>query len=89
MANQKCVSVQSSSGQSLRLVGLATCPQWRRSILEAIDLESPYQISFWDALVIHAAQTAGVEVVYSEDLSDGQRYGGVLVRNQLTGPASR
>jgi predicted nucleic acid-binding protein len=26
------------------------------SILEAIDLESRYEISFWDALVVHAAQ---------------------------------
>jgi predicted nucleic acid-binding protein len=29
------------------------------SNLEALDLESRYQISFWDALVIQAAQTAG------------------------------
>ena len=29
------------------------------SILEALDLEARYQISFWDALVIHAAQVAG------------------------------
>ena len=29
------------------------------SILEAIDLESRYQISFWDALVIQAAQLSG------------------------------
>ena len=59
------------------------------SILEAIDLESRYQISFWDALIIHAAQSAGAEIVYSEDLSDGQRYGGVLVRNPLTHATSR
>jgi predicted nucleic acid-binding protein len=51
------------------------------SILEAIDLESRYQISFWDALVVHAAQVSGVEVLYSEDLSDGQRYGSVRVIN--------
>jgi len=49
------------------------------SILEAIDLELRYQISFWDALVVHAAQTSGVEILYSEDLSDGQMYGSVRV----------
>jgi len=53
------------------------------SILEALDLEARYQISFWDALVIQAAQVAGAEVLYSEDLSDQQRYGPVLVVNPL------
>jgi predicted nucleic acid-binding protein len=55
------------------------------SILEALDLEARYQISFWDALVIQAAQMAGAEILYSEDLSDGQRHGTVRVKNPLTG----
>jgi predicted nucleic acid-binding protein len=54
------------------------------SILEALDLEARYRISFWDALIIQAAQIAGAEILYSEDLSDGQRYGIVRVRNPLT-----
>jgi predicted nucleic acid-binding protein len=53
------------------------------SILEALDLEARYQISFWDALVLHAAQASGAEVLYSEDLSDGQTYGSVRVVNPL------
>jgi predicted nucleic acid-binding protein len=53
------------------------------SILEAIDLESRYQISFWDALVVQAAHASGAETLYSEDLSDGQTYGSVKVINPL------
>jgi predicted nucleic acid-binding protein len=53
------------------------------SILEALDLEARYQISFWDALVVQAAQASGAEVLYSEDLSDGQMYGSVRVVNPL------
>ena len=53
------------------------------SILEAIDLESRHQISFWDALVVQAAQVSGAEILYSEDLSDGQTYGSVRVINPL------
>ena len=53
------------------------------SILEALDLEERYQISFWDALVIQTAQSAGAAIVYSEDLSDGQIYHGVRVVNPL------
>ena len=54
------------------------------AILEALELEGRYQLSFWDALVIQAAQVAGAEILYSEDLSDGQRYGTVRVKNPLT-----
>ncbi len=55
------------------------------SILEALELEERYQISFWDALVVGAAQTCGADVLYSEDLSDGQVYGSVRVVNPLAG----
>lgn len=54
------------------------------AILEALELEERYRISFWDALVICAAQSSGADVLYSEDLSDGQRYGSVRVVNPLT-----
>ena len=54
------------------------------SILEALELEARYQLSLWDALVVQAAQVAGAEILYSEDLSDGQRYGTVRVKNPLT-----
>jgi predicted nucleic acid-binding protein len=53
------------------------------SILEALEIEERYQISFWDALVIQAARVSGAEVLYSEDLSDGQMYGSVRVVNPL------
>jgi len=53
------------------------------SVLEALDLEDRYQISFWDALIIQAAEASGATVLYSEDLSDGQTYRGVRVVNPL------
>jgi predicted nucleic acid-binding protein len=53
------------------------------SILEALDFEGRYQISFWDALVLQAAHASGAEVLYSEDLSDGQSYGSVRVVNPV------
>ena len=53
------------------------------SILDALDLEARYRISFWDALVVHAAHASGAEILYSEDLSDGQTYGSVRVINPL------
>jgi predicted nucleic acid-binding protein len=51
------------------------------SILGAFDLQERYRISFWDALVVFAASVSGAEVLYSEDLSNGQSYGSVRVVN--------
>ena len=44
-------------------------------------LEDRHSLSFWDALILAAAQAAGCERVLSEDLSDGETYGGVEVVN--------
>ena len=54
------------------------------SVLQALELESRYKISFWDALILQAAESAGVAVLYSEDFAAGQSYGGVRVMNPFT-----
>ena len=53
------------------------------SILDALDLQERYQISFWDALIVHSANAAAANLLYSEDLSDGQIYGAVKTVNPL------
>lgn len=47
----------------------------------AIDGHILWQISFWDALILTAARKAQCSVLYSEDLNDGQTFGGVRVMN--------
>lgn len=47
----------------------------------AVDNELRHQISFWDALILAAADSGGATVLYTEDLNDGQQYGRVSVRN--------
>ena len=58
------------------------------SVIEALDIESRYNISFWDAVIVQAAGSSGATVVYSEDLAHGQSYGSVRVVNPLNGPSS-
>ncbi len=55
------------------------------SILHALEIEVRYRISFWDALILHAAESSGAALVYSEDLATGQKYGAVQVVNPLLG----
>lgn len=54
-------------------------------ILGAIDLHRLHRLSFWDALVLRAAADAGCAVLYTEDLSPGQRIDGVKVVNPFGG----
>ncbi|OFW11141.1 MAG: hypothetical protein A3H96_26720 [Acidobacteria bacterium RIFCSPLOWO2_02_FULL_67_36] len=54
-----------------------------QSIVEALDIEERYRISFWDALIVQAADASGAATLYSEDLADGQTYRGVRVVNPL------
>ncbi len=50
-------------------------------VIRAIDHQVRWQLSYWDSLIIAAAERAGCRTIYSEDLSDGQSYGPVTVCN--------
>lgn len=50
----------------------------------AIDTHKAYQISYWDALIVSAAERAGCMMILSEDLSDGQTYHKILVSNPFS-----
>lgn len=50
-------------------------------IRQALELERRYRLQFWDALIVQAANAAGAEVLYSEDLRHGQVYGTVELVN--------
>jgi len=50
-------------------------------IVQAIALHSRAQVSVWDAMVLHAAAELGCDVLWTEDLSDGQRVHGVHICN--------
>jgi predicted nucleic acid-binding protein len=51
------------------------------SIFYALEIEERYRISFWDAMIVQAAESSGARILYTEDLSDGQTYGQVRVVN--------
>jgi len=54
----------------------------------ALELTDRYQVSYYDALVVAVAHLAGCAVVFSEDLNNGQEYGGVRVQNPFV-PGAR
>ncbi|HXE08339.1 MAG TPA: PIN domain-containing protein [Acidobacteriaceae bacterium] len=50
-------------------------------ISSALALERRYLLSWYDSLIVAAAQYAGCSVLYSEDLQHGQQFGTVKVTN--------
>lgn len=53
-------------------------------VLAAVDLHRLDSVSFWDALVIRAAEHSGCEHLYSGDLQAGRRFGPVRVVNPFS-----
>jgi predicted nucleic acid-binding protein len=59
------------------------------SVLRALAFEERYRVSFWDALILQAADSAGVETLLSEDLAAGQKYGTFRVKNPFANLAEQ
>jgi predicted nucleic acid-binding protein len=50
---------------------------------EAIDISMQDKVSFWDALIVAAAESAKCGVLFSEDFADGEILRGVKIKNPL------
>ena len=60
----------------------------RALFASALDICQRYQLSYWDAAILAAAQAMDCDAVYSEDLSEQQDYGGLRVINPFTAISS-
>lgn len=50
-------------------------------MMAALGARQRFQLSYWDAAIIEACRAMGCDHVLSEDLTDGQDYGGVRITN--------
>ncbi|HZQ19814.1 MAG TPA: PIN domain-containing protein [Terriglobales bacterium] len=68
-----------------RQVELFSCAKIVRfemaDLIAAIELHRLTRISFWDAMIVHAARAGGAAVLYSEDFQHGTVMGGVRIVN--------
>ena len=51
----------------------------------ALSIRQRFRLSYWDSAILAAARVLGCHSVYSEDMSDGQDYGGVRVIDPFAG----
>lgn len=50
-------------------------------VIEASELQEKLRLSFWDSLIVTAAQKSGVSVLYSEDMQHCQQIGKMTIIN--------
>ena len=53
-------------------------------IVAVIDLHTQAKIGFWDAMVVLAAAESDCDVLWTEDLNEGQLLRGVRIRNPFS-----
>lgn len=67
---------------ALGLDVVAVTPKAQRM---AVRLSRDNDIHIYDATIIACALEAGCDTLWTEDLTDGQRFGGLMVRNPFKG----
>ena len=55
-----------------------------RTVLEAVALHRRHSLSFWDALIVRSALEAGADMLYSEDMQEGQVIEGLSIVNPFS-----
>lgn len=53
----------------------------RETLNRGLEIKKRHGLQFYDALIVAAAEAAGCDTLYSEDLADGAEYGAVHVVN--------
>ncbi len=53
-------------------------------LARAREIEQRWQLSWWDSMIVAAAQLQDCSTLLTEDLQDGAVFGGVTVRNAFT-----
>ena len=55
--------------------------------LDAVEISRRFQLPYWDAAIIAAAQVLDCEAIYTEDLNPEQHYGAIRALNPFADPA--
>ena len=50
-------------------------------MINAIHLQRRHKLSLFDAMILNSAMESDCSILWTEDFSDGQRFGDLVVRN--------
>ncbi|PIW07241.1 MAG: VapC toxin family PIN domain ribonuclease [Comamonadaceae bacterium CG17_big_fil_post_rev_8_21_14_2_50_60_13] len=81
------LSAQEAQQQVRHLCAFEVLGSAATTIMTAMDIVQRYQMQWWDALILEAALRAKADVLYTEDLQHGQRFGALTVVNPFLASA--
>ena len=64
-----------------KMASYSFVPDTKELVMQAVALKERYDVGFYDSLMLSAADKAKCDVIYTEDLNSGQKYGTVTAIN--------
>ena len=64
-----------------KMASYSFVPDTKELVMQAVILKERYDVGFYDSLMLSAANKAKCDVIYTEDLNSGQKYGTVTAIN--------
>lgn len=64
-----------------KMASYSFVPDTKELVMQAVVLKERYDVGFCDSLMLFAANKAKCDVIYTEDLNSGQKYGTVTAIN--------
>lgn len=83
--NPRMTFAEAEQYMALTFAPLLTVQSSHSLYLEALTLSSRYSLSWYDSVIVAAAAESMSATLYSEDFQDGQKFGGLNVKNPFTG----
>ncbi len=86
VANKRRLGITDDEAMAVlrAIMGYPVLPMSGELVIRAVGIRNRYQLSYWDASIVAAAQEMGCEIIYSEDFNEGQEFEGVRVVNPFT-----
>ena len=70
-----------TAGILLNVTRKTAAPLGAETVVRATEIAEVWHVSFWDAMIVAAAEQSGAEQLLTEDLTPGQKIAGISIVN--------
>jgi predicted nucleic acid-binding protein len=81
---RKGISVEESARRVSRYLSWRVVENTKDLFCRSLEIQKNHQLSYWDSIVVAAAQRSQATELWTEDLNTGQSFDGVTVVNPLS-----
>lgn len=81
---RKGIGMEASARRVSRYLSWRVVDNSKDLFIRSIAIQQRYKLSYWDAMIVAAAQRSQARELWTEDLNVGQSFDGVVVFNPLS-----